>query len=91
MTKANVDNNNTDPTPNPSPEKGGENGRSWLADAVMHFNLSQSTPMDAMNLIASLQRRIRDEQQQQQQQEESPRESATDYRKPSPRDAMPNS
>ncbi len=52
---------------------------SWLADAVMHFNLSLSTPMDAMNLIASLQRRLRDEQQQQNQQEESPRESATDY------------
>ena len=62
-----------------------------LVDELQSFNLSLSTPMDAMILIARIQRRLRDEQQQQEPQEESPRESATDYRKPSPRDAMPNS
>ena len=35
---------------------------SWLADELLSFNLSLSTPMDAMNLIARLQRRLREEQ-----------------------------
>ena len=34
---------------------------SWLADEVRRFNLSMSTPMDAMNLIARLQQRIKQE------------------------------
>ena len=42
---------------------------SWLADELLSFNLSLSTPMDAMNLIASLQRRLRDEQEQKKQEE----------------------
>ena len=46
--------------PNHAPKKGGE----WLADEVRRFNLSQSTPLDAMNFIASLQRRIKQEYKQ---------------------------
>ena len=42
---------------------------SWLADELLSFNLSLSTPMDAMNLIARLQKRLREEQKKQ---EESP-------------------
>ena len=38
---------------------------SWLADELLSFNLSLSTPMDAMNLIARLQRRLREEQKKQ--------------------------
>ena len=38
---------------------------SWLADELLSFNLSLSTPMDAMNLIACLQRRLREEQKKQ--------------------------
>ena len=34
---------------------------SWLMDEVRRFNLSMSTPMDAMNLIARLQQRIKQE------------------------------
>ena len=63
-----------DPTHSPSPEKGGElrgdsprRAGDWLADELLSFNLSLSTPMDAMNLIARLQKRLRDEKQ-----EESP-------------------
>lgn len=37
---------------------------SWLADELLSFNLSLSTPMDAMNLIARLQKRLRDEKQE---------------------------
>ena len=44
---------------------------SWLANELLSFNLSLSTPMDAMNLIARLQKRLRDEQEQKKQ-EESP-------------------
>lgn len=46
------------PTPGPSPKRGGEFG---LADEILGFNLSMSTPMDAMNLIAKLQKQLRDE------------------------------
>ena len=64
------------PTPNPSPlrggefmglssSRGGEFGGDWLADELLSFNLSLSTPMDAMNLIACLQRRLREEQKKQ--------------------------
>ena len=35
---------------------------SWLAEELLSFNLSLSTPMDAMNLIARLQQRLREEQ-----------------------------
>ena len=38
---------------------------SWLAEELLSFNLSLSTPMDAMNLIARLQRRLREEQKKQ--------------------------
>ena len=65
-----------DPTPNPSPKKGGElrekstqREGGWLADDVLSFNLSLSTPMDAMNLIARLQKRLRDEKEQKKQEE----------------------
>ena len=53
------------PTPNPSPARGEELGGEWLADELLSFNLSLSTPMDAMNLIARLQRRLREEQKKQ--------------------------
>ena len=46
------------PTPCPSPKRGGELG---LVDEIIGFNLSMSTPMDAMNLIAKLQKQLRDE------------------------------
>ena len=46
---------------------------SWLIDELLSFNLSLSTPMDAMNLIARLQKRLRDEKQ-----EESPGPPATE-------------
>ncbi len=36
-----------------------------LADELLSFNLSLSTPMDAMNLIARLQQRLREEQKKQ--------------------------
>ncbi len=64
----------------PTRESGGESGGqvhdssqnhatcppdSWLADELLSFNLSLSTPMDAMNLIARLQRRLREEQKKQ--------------------------
>lgn len=42
---------------------------SWLANELLSFNLSLSTPMDAMNLIARLQKRLRDEQEQKRQEE----------------------
>ena len=42
---------------------------SWLANELLSFNLSLSTPMDAMNLIARLQKRLRDEQEQNRQEE----------------------
>ena len=42
---------------------------SWLADELLSFNLSLSTPMDAMNLIARLQKRLREEQEQKKQEE----------------------
>ena len=42
---------------------------SWLVDELLSFNLSLSTPMDAMNLIARLQRRLREEQEQKKQEE----------------------
>ena len=38
---------------------------SWLVDELLSFNLSLSTPMDAMNLIARLQRRLREEKKKQ--------------------------
>lgn len=44
------------PTPGPSPKRGGEFG---LADEILGFNLSMSTPMDAMNLIAKLQKQLK--------------------------------
>ena len=44
------------PTPGPSPKRGGELG---LADEILGFNLSMSTPMDAMNLIAKLQKQLK--------------------------------
>jgi len=59
-----------DPAPNPAPKRGGESdgGGSvpkgvgeWLADEVRRFNLSQSTPLDAMNFIGKLQERLRQE------------------------------
>ena len=53
------------PTPNPSPARGEELGGEWLAGELLSFNLSLSTPMDAMNLIARLQRRLREEQKNQ--------------------------
>ena len=37
---------------------------SWLAEELLSFNLSMSTPMDAMNLIARLQKRLREEKQE---------------------------
>lgn len=42
---------------------------SWLANELLSFNLSLSTPMDAMNLIARLQKRLRDEKEQKNQEE----------------------
>jgi hypothetical protein len=42
---------------------------SWLANELLSFNLSLSTPMDAMNLIARLQKRLRDEKEQKKQEE----------------------
>lgn len=33
----------------------------WLREALLSFNLSMSTPMDAMNLIAKLQQRLKQE------------------------------
>ena len=36
----------------------------WLAEELLSFNLSLSTPMDAMNLIARLQQRLREEQKE---------------------------
>ena len=68
------------PTPNPSTARRGEfggdsldssrrRGADWLADELLSFNLSLSTPMDAMNLIARLQRRLREEQEQKRQEE----------------------
>ena len=50
---------------------------SWLADELLSFNLSLSTPMDAMNLIARLQKRLRDGKEQKKQ-EESPGYPATE-------------
>lgn len=38
-----------------------QDGSSWLADEVRRFNLSQSTPLDAMNFIGKLQERLRQE------------------------------
>lgn len=38
---------------------------SWLVKELLSFNLSLSTPMDAMNLIARLQKRLREEQKKQ--------------------------
>lgn len=58
-----------DPTPNPSPLRGGKFRGDWLADELLSFNLSLSTPMDAMNLIVRLQRRLREEQEQKRQEE----------------------
>ncbi len=57
------------PTPDPSPFRGGVGGGVWLADELLSFNLSLSTPMDAMNLIARLQKRLREEQEQERQEE----------------------
>ena len=34
-------------------------GGSWLVDSLLSFNLSMSTPLDAMNFIARLQQRLR--------------------------------
>ena len=42
---------------------------SWLVDELLSFNLSLSTPMDAMNLIARLQKRLREKQEQKKQEE----------------------
>ena len=37
---------------------------SWLAEELLSFNLSLSTPMDAMNLIARLQKWLREDKQE---------------------------
>ena len=44
------------PTPGPAPKRGGELG---LVDEIIGFNLSMSTPMDAMNFIAKLQQQLK--------------------------------
>lgn len=46
----------TKDAPRPSPAQG-----SWLAEAVRAFNLSMSTPMDAMLFIGTLQQRLEEE------------------------------
>lgn len=43
-------------TPGPLPKRGGELG---LVDEIIGFNLSMSTPMDAMNFIAKLQQQLK--------------------------------
>lgn len=48
---------NSNATPGPIPERGGE----WLREAVIGYNLSMSTPMDAMNFIAKLQQQIKED------------------------------
>ena len=63
----------------PKGEPQSESPLAWLVDELQSFNLSLSTPMDAMILIARIQRRLREEQKQKKQ-EESPEESATEYR-----------
>lgn len=50
-------------------------GWDWLADELLSFNLSLSTPMDVMNFVASLQKRLREESHEQ----DTPRESPAGY------------
>ena len=48
-----------------------ESSLSWLVDELLSYNLSLSTPIDAMNYVANLQKRLREELQKQ----DTPRES----------------
>lgn len=52
-----------DPSPSPSPKRDGDKRESWLEEAVRGYNLSMSTPMDAMIFIGTLQKRLKETEQ----------------------------